>query len=306
MLNNNGTNSESNKESTTSTPNTKNQAIVDELVDIMWPQVSNKNVAKPTLDRDILELSTFTFEFVKHLFITQSPKAKSLIQLVIKYNKSSQYVFLKAHLSAIYALLDDFDEKRQTSARIYTLVNYLCAYELNEKNPSSNYFYESLALVQRCFKDLCYKFNAFWSHNLEELDEHFAQLYSSLLFEYDELVNKETNSNEANLPTINMIYLFSKIHYEVDKQITIAETFNDDSLIVLSLIKQYSHLNTTRKDLLWRRLFLYCYVENKLLLKTIIDECLLLISRAHYDQLNLIFSVKEFLNLKPLILLLGN
>ena len=69
--------------------------------------------------------------------------------------------------------------------------------------------------------------------------------------------------------SISCLNLFTKIHYEVDRQITISNTYNDDTLPILSLIKRYSTLPS--KDLyLWRKLFLLCYIENKILLKSII------------------------------------
>ena len=145
------------------------------------------------------------------------------------------------------------------------MINLLSTYELREDN--KNNYYESLALVQRCFKEICFRFNAIWAHNLDELEEAFYDLYSRLLFDFED---NSSNNNEENATTttvkesINIAYLFSKIHYEVEKQITIIETFQDESLIVLSIIKRYT--SSARKDFLWRRLFLYCYCENKLLL----------------------------------------
>lgn len=192
----------------------------------------------------------------------------------------------------------------ELKSSIFGLINLLSAYELKENsNTAENNYYESLALVQRCFKEICFRFNAIWAHNLDELEETFYQLYSRLLFDFEESSSGSNEESTAVNESINIAYLFSKIHYEVEKQITIIETFQDESLIVLSIIKRYT--SSARKDFLWRRLFLFCYCENKLLLKTLIDECLLVISRGQLEHLNLLFGVKEFLNLKPLILLLG-
>lgn len=281
---------------------TTNQSIIEELSSIIWPISDSRDL--PNED-NFPELSPTTYEFVKNIFLVDSTKVNSLNELISRYNKDCRYLFLRAHLAAIYSLLDELesskssqDAKLKIKNKIFGLVNQLSFYKLSEKKHDQveNYYYESLALVQRCFKELCFRFNALYAHNLDELDENLGQIYANLLFDYD-----EDDENHASTHLVSVANLFSKIHYEVDKQIAISETFQDDSLIVLSLIKQYS----ARRDFLWRRLFLFCYCENKLLLKTLIDECLLLISRNQFEHLNLVFSVKEFLNLKPLILLLG-
>ena len=142
------------------------------------------------------------------------------------------------------------------------------------------------------------------STNLEELDENFLQVYASLLFEYNEIDESSDKNNNETRVKLNLLNLFSKVHYEVEREITITSTFNDETLPILSLIKQ--HANLANKEVyLWRRFFLFCHNENRILLKSIIDECLELIARNQYEHLALIFSIKEFLNLKPLILLLG-
>lgn len=252
---------------------------------------------KSVYNDDSQELSQTTADYLRQLMVEQPLKAKYLLKLIYKYNKHCQFIFLKVHLASIYALLDQL-EADKSCGRLNTLINCLSVYRLNE----TDFHFESLALVQRCFKTICFKLNALWMHDVNVLDENFGQVYSSLLFEFNEkeAADDHDQNNDEN---VNLLVLFSKIHYEVDKQITLNETFNDDTLIVLSLVRQYA--NQPRKEILWRRLFLYSFMENKLLLRSIIDECLLLISRAQYDYVNLIFSVKEFANLKPLVLLLG-
>lgn len=290
--------------------NGNNQVIVNELFDIIWPKPSETD----NETEKIGELSRITFEFFTQIFVDQPATVNCVMDLMDRYNKNSKHLFLKVHLAAINSLLNDLEScqldlevRNRSKVKMFALINHLAVYELSEISPSEeqvkNSYYESLALIQRCFKDICFRLNALWAHNLDELDENFGHVYASLLFDYNEDNERERESTAMTSKSqASLLNLFDRIHYEVDKQIIIAETFQDNSLIVLSLIKQFA---ARRRDLLWRRLFLYCYFENKLLLKSLIDECLIIISRAQFEHLNLVFSVKEFLNLKPLILLLG-
>lgn len=170
-------------------------------------------------------------------------------------------------------------------------------YKFETNKNQDNKVLESLALVQRCFKEICYKFNSAWSNELEKLEENFRNLYAALLFEMDK-------QYEENTKEVNLLELFSKIHYEIDRQITISSTFNDESLLVLSIIKQYSNVHN-KEVYIWRRFFLYCYMEKKILIRSVLDESVLLTQRGHFEHLSLIFNLKEFLNLKPLVLLIG-
>ena len=133
-----------------------------------------------------------------------------------------------------------------------------------------NIRYESVALLQRCFREICFKFNGIWPGSFEELEENFRLVYACFLFDSGESINGETSSTSSeNVANVDLLELFTKIHYEVDRQVTISSTYNDDALPILSLIKQYA--SCANKDLhLWRRFFLYCYIENKVLLKSII------------------------------------
>lgn len=278
-----------------------------------------------SIHSDNPEISPNLIEYLKNLLINQPLKAKFLFEMIFKYNIQMEHVFLKVHLDALSKVLESLEVNKNRRKSVsnsdlnenifHTLLNQLSIYKLvtnktqlrfkqdKTDSRSSNLKYESLALVQRCFKDICYKFNSLWSRDLEELEENFRNVYASLLFDFkeDEPVNdpEQDSSTETNL-----LQLFSKIHYEIDRQITISSTFNDETLLILSLIKQHSSFQN-KEFYLWRRFFLYCFMENRVLLKTIIDECLLLITKHQFDNLSLIFSVKEFLNLKPLILLIG-
>ena len=241
------------------------------------------------------ELSTLTVEFLKNLLIAHPAKVKGLLELIFKYNANSQHAFLRVHLQAINTLLDDIEAHFSDSGRVdelksklLTVLNYLGIYKIDTTTQQlntpqqpqmqsriENVRYESLALLQRCFKDLCYKFNSLWPESFEILEENFRQVYSCFLFEKDDTGETRSGSVSSNSlpesdPKTSLLNLFTKIHYEVDRQISISNTFNDDSLPILSLIKQYSACGASRDAFLWRRLFLFCYIENKILLKSII------------------------------------
>jgi hypothetical protein len=241
----------------------------------------------PTLNQHIPEFSTLTIDYLKKIFLNYPAKAKILLELIFKYNLNSQHAFLKVHLNAISSILDDMECNsnqnplfNQLKDKLFTLLNYLSIYKIdtnaNATNSSSsqlqsridNIRFESVALVQRCFRDLCFKFNSIWSESFEALEENFRLVYSCFLFEKEEEDANETMLDQSDIK-INLLNLFTKIHYEVDRQITISNTYKDDALPILSLIKQYSNL--PNKDLyLWRKLFLLCYIENKILLKSLI------------------------------------
>lgn len=242
----------------------------------------------PTLNHQFPELSTITVDYLKKLFLNYPVKAKVLLELIFKYNPNSQHTFLKVHLNAINSILDDMESNLnqhslfdQLKNKLFTLLNYLNLYKIDTNvsattnSPSSqvqsridNIRFESVALVQRCFRDLCFKFNTIWLDEFESLEENFRLVYSCFILEKEDDASETTLDQIENDTKINLLNLFTKIHYEVDRQVTISNTYNDESLPIISLIKRYSTLN---KDLyLWRKLFLFCYIENKILLKSII------------------------------------
>ena len=243
----------------------------------------------PTLNQQFPELSTVTVDYLKKLFLNYPVKAKVLLELIFKYNPNSQHAFLKVHLNAINSILEDMESNLnqpslvdQLKNKLFALLNYLNMYKIDTNmnstvNPPSsqiqsridNIRFESVALVQRCFRDLCFKFNTIWPEEFEILEENFRLVYSCFIFEKEDDTSDSTFDQNENDSKINLLNLFTKIHYEVDRQITISNTYNDDTLPILSLIKRYSTLPS--KDLyLWRKLFLLCYIENKILLKSII------------------------------------
>jgi hypothetical protein len=289
---------------------------------------ATKNPVTPSF-----ELSEATSNFMRLLFLTNPLRAKCLVEIILKYNaEHALNAFLNLHLSAIQRLLEDLDSSRnrrrssiinpqqvnvelvshhefqpeKIKKLLFTLLNTLSMYQIEIKTStqSENVKHEYGSMLSKCFRMICFKFNKIWSENLDEMDENFRHVYASLLFEYNEIDESKDKNNNKDMHKINLLNFFSKIQYEVERDITTESTFNDPSLPILSLIKQYANL-PNKEIYLWRRFFLFCYMENKVLLKSIIDECLELISRNQYDSLALVFSIKEFLNLKPLILLLG-
>lgn len=225
---------------------------------------------------DFIELSSNTFECLKCLLLRNASKARALFEIAIKYNSYFEHSFLKVHLSAINKVLDDLDYSYEESATsnlltaknpfntLCQLLNTLCIYKLDflssPSNKKENLKCESLALIQRCFKDICYKMSSLWQDDLTQLDTHFRSIYSSLLFDLD----------DENVDRINLLNMFIKIHYEIERQITMANMHDDELFPVMSLIKQYSAMSKSDPSCVWRRLFMFCFMENKILLKSII------------------------------------
>ena len=179
----------------------------------------------------VQELNHATYEILSNLFAKEPLKATHLIELIFKYNRGCQHLFLKVHLSAINKCLANF-KHHGFSDNFNTLLNTLSIYELNPCQ----------SMIEQCFKEICNQFNSLWSDDLPKLDENFRLVYSALLAE------------------TNLFELFSRTHYELDRQ------YNDDTYPLLSIIKAYSN----KESCLWRKLFLFCLMEKKVLLKSLI------------------------------------
>lgn len=210
-------------------------------------------------------LTEETFNFLKNHLISNTFKLKHIFQLIFKYNTSSEHHFLKVHLESINICIDKLTNvnSNEIILKIANLLNILLIYEFKTENDQQleNLKYESIALIQRCFKHICMKLNQLWSEDLNKLDDNYRFIYACLL----------PNLNNNN-DKIDLLNLFCKINYQVDRLQTITSTFNDDSYPIISIIKKYSSSSSSKlkESYLWHRLFLYCFNENKLLLKAII------------------------------------
>ncbi len=225
-----------------------------------------------TQSGDCIELSSTTFECLKCLLLRNACKARALFEIVVKYNSNFEHSFLKIHLSAINQVLDDLEysyEENSSSKRSFDmlcqLLNSLCIYKLDfvesGTNKKENLKCESLALVQRCFKDICYKMTSLWQDDSSRMEARFRSVYSSLLFDL----------NDENVDRINLLNMFIKIHYEIERQITMSNMHDDELFPVMSLVKQYATMSSkSDSSFVWRRLFMFCFMENKILLKSII------------------------------------
>lgn len=279
-----------------------------------------------------IDLREETILFMKNMFITSPHRAKSFVELVLKYNYlNSQTVFLEIHLGVIMQLVEElelhgvkvrrrstignhpdtlvtpqFTSLDQIKTLMLTLLNSLSIYKLRLNPDSESSAFHSAELLRKCFRSICFKLNKLWSDNFELMDEMMCKVYASLMFEYNEIDEaNDKNNNDTN--TLNMMTFFSRVHYEVERELSFSRTNSDEEespFPLLSLIKLYANM-PDKESHLWRRFFLYCQVENKILLKSVIEECMELINRGQFDNLALMFSIKEFVNLRPLILLLG-
>ena len=210
------------------------------------------------------DLSTESFGFLKNLFIQNIFKTEHMLRLIFKYNSSSEHVFLKVHLAAISACLEKLD-RNDSVENLCNLLNLLSIYEFKtdketneqQKIQSENFKYESIALIQRSFKHICIRFNELWSDDINKLEDNYWLVYLSFLHD------------SADQDKVDLLNLFCKINYQVERLQTIASMSNDESCPMLAIIKKYA--GSQKKDtFLWHRLFLYCFSENKLILKSLI------------------------------------
>lgn len=198
------------------------------------------------------ELSSNGFECLKNLTIAYPSKIEHVFKLVFKYNPSSEHIFLKVNLAAVNKCVDNLSSS--TMDTLCDLLNLLLVYEfrIGDDLELENKKYESIALIQRSFKEICTKFNQLWSNEPGKLEENYRRVYVSLL-------------DEESEHKTDLLNLFCKTNYQIERVQLITSTFNDDSLPILSMIKKYSN-----GPYLWHRLFLFCYYEKKILLKCLI------------------------------------
>lgn len=233
---------------------------------------------------ELNELSKLTFEYLKNLFSNETIKAIGLIEIILKYNQPNKFIFLKVHLAAINNVLDKLDSnsvqdetKSSPMNILYKLLHYLSLYNFNlglqndSNNKSSskldNLTQESLALLQRSFKELCNKLYIIFGNNFEKLEQIFCKIYSC--FVYDLESEDEINKLDTNSSMSNLLNIFSKIHYETDHHLIVSNTFNDFNFPILSMIKMFSNQNNNNY-ILWRKFFIFCYMEKKILLRAVI------------------------------------
>jgi hypothetical protein len=198
------------------------------------------------------------------------------------------------HLNAIYSSLNELKQEALTLSDLLLLLNQLSIYELDPFVPESissprNQKLEKIKsdaaeLLEKLLRDICVKFNQLWSDDLKTLDSCYLQLYACFL------------SGESKA----LFDLLVRVNYEVDRELILTFDKTEPTPILSVIVKMYSN-----QDHMWRKLFLYCYTEKKLLLKTLLDECLSLIAASRFDNLATLFTVKEFLSAKPLVLVLG-
>ncbi len=237
---------------------------------------------------DLNDLSKQTFEYLKDLFLTDTVKAIGLIEIIFKYNPKSKFIFLKVHLAAINNILDELntdtiqDESEKSPINIlYKLLHYFSLYDFNlsmvndqnDKHISSKFdkiAQESLALLQRSFKELCNKFYFLLGNNFEKLDQLFCKIYSCFVNDLESELENETEKLDKNVSdSTNLLNIFAKIHYETDHHQIVSNTLNDFNFPILSMIKMFSNQNNSNY-ILWRKFFIFSYMEKKILLRAVI------------------------------------
>ena len=196
------------------------------------------------------ELSEATTEFLKELLIKNHLKVKKLFELIIKYNQKSDHVLLNVHVSALNKIIHNLQENLFTT--LFNLLNLLNIYNL-EAVPYND---SKIQNIRSLFSSLCSKLNDLYGEDLDKMDQIYLEIYSCFLSK----LNEEENS---------LTELLFRAQYEIDNKLLIQSTFNDLDLPILSMIKKYFVLKKN-ENFLWRMFYLHCYVEKKLLIKSLI------------------------------------
>ena len=241
-------------------------SLVDKSgADVMSVKCVLEELAQLISGKQTDELSAESLQFLGNLFARDIFKAEQILRLVFKHNPSSEHLFLKPHLAAVGHSLETLGAP-DSIEKLCSILNLLSIYAFKTDQESSepkiqiqleNCKYESIALIQRCFQQVCVRFNELWSGDLTKLDENYRLVYASFLHE---------SLSESKIDLLN---LFCKISYQVERLQTVASTLNDETFPMLAIIKKYAGIQ--KKDTyLWHRLFMYCFSENKLILKCLI------------------------------------
>lgn len=113
---------------------------------------------------------------------------------------------------------------------------------------------DTLSSFEKLLNDVCTKLNSFWSKDLSKLDNAYRDLYVCFLSENGQ----------------GLFNILLEVNYKIDSQLIIGSTYKDDEYPILSVIKYYGTSEIIPAGYMWKSLFLFCYMEKKLLLKALI------------------------------------
>lgn len=273
----------------------KSQLIRNELEEII-----SKPRKMDEFDAEINDKKT-TLDFIKKLMIFDIFQAKRLLTLILLNNPLFEFCIVEFHVQLLNERLESlelqFNNVKNTENLnfqkfdIFSLTNLFSIYDkLNSLTFSCNRKFELIAMIQRFFKRYSIKINTI-CENFEHVEYLNAHFQMALL------------KSEFNSP---LLETFIKMNYEINRQSIISNNLNDINLIILSIIKSSLKNNFIGiGKIFWKKLFFYTLVEKRSFIESLIDECLILISKNHLNFLSPIFSIREFGFLKILILLIG-
>ncbi|RNA16342.1 zinc finger FYVE domain-containing 26-like [Brachionus plicatilis] len=228
-----------------------------------------------------IQLKSPTLEFIKNIKFNDVLKAKNLLNLILLKNPNIEYCLIEFHLKLLSESLNTFesnvikakDTLNESTSDIFSLINLLLVYQkLNSLTFNSNRKFELIAMTQRFFRNTCFKLREIFSENLQHLELNITKVQLALLDRYK---------------SSPLLELFTKINYEIDRQAIISKSFNDESLVVLSIIK-HSLSNKKTDSILWKKLFLFTLVEKRCL------PIILLIGISRVKDIN---SAKKLVNI---------
>ncbi len=182
------------------------------------------------------------------------------------------FFFVLVHLNAAYKVLNSVNENSIISD-LLRILSFLEIYNTNvNSSPEiidvqkhddislinnfelSKIKEETRASLELLLNDVCKKFNSLWFNNTEKLDQAYVRLYSSFLTRNDH----------------GWLQILCQISYKLESQLLVNSTQNESTCLLLSLVKIYGGLGEPACEKIWRRVFQFCCVERKLMIKMLI------------------------------------
>lgn len=273
--------------------NKKSLLISNELEEIIG---KSKNINK--FDSENYP-KTITLEYIKNFMIHDFVQVKRILILILLNNPMLEFRLAEYHVELLNESLETFELQFFTKistldfnfqkVNIFSLINLFSIYKkINSVTYSSKKKIELIAMMKRFFEKYSIKMNTICV-NFDHLEYLNTLLQMALL------------KSEYNSPILET---FIKMNYEINRKYIILNNLNDNNLIIMSIIKN-SLKNNLIEKITWKKLFIHTLMEKQSFIKSLIDECVIIISKNKLNILSRFFSINEFCFFKTIVLMIG-
>ena len=175
----------------------------------------------------------------------------NVFKLLMKYNKSCEFILFKIHVEAIDEFLSSSNDDNFDS--LLKLLSCLFVYKIKFSQQIE------ISLLNKCFKKVC----AFVNQNGES-EGLFTRIYSSLL-SVNESTNEDDDLNfDVDDDAVKYLDFFVISQYESNKQMNFD---NDGKYEILNIVKKFY---AEKPNYFWKYLFLFCVYEKKIFVQSLI------------------------------------